>query len=191
MSNVSQSVFPRLSRDEMPEHMQEIWDKSMQRRGEAHFIESSAHTPDIFNWYMQRFYQELFYAGKVDKQFKELGRLRLSLEHGCKTCNQGNRIDALEAGITETQIEQLQTATKEYFSAAELAVIQLAEEIALTNNSGNLSAALYSSLKEHFDDGQIFELGMVFGLLAGMAKFMFVFDIVVKEDYCPFHDNTY
>lgn len=187
MSNVSQSVFPRLSRDEMPEHMQEIWDQSMQRRGEANFIESSAHSPEIFDWYIQRFYKELFYAGKAPAKYKELGRLRLSLEHGCKTCNQGNRIDAMEAGITETQIERLQAATNEHFSDAELAVVNLAEEIALTNVGGNLSEALYSELREHFDEGQIFELGMVFGLLAGMAKFMFVFDIVVKEDYCPFH----
>ncbi len=187
MNNTSQSVFPRLSRAEMPEHMQEIWDRSMLRRGEAHFIESSAHSPEIFNWYMQRFYQELFYAGKVAKQYKELGRLRLSLEHGCKTCNQGNRIDALEAGITEIQIEHLQNATLDHFSASELTVVHLAEEIALTNNKGKLNQALYNELREHFDEGQIFELGMVFGLLAGMAKFMFVFDIVVKEEYCPFH----
>jgi len=189
MSNVSQSVFPRLSRNEMPEHMQEIWDKSMQRRGEAHFIESSAYSPEIFDWYIQRFYNELFYAGKVDKKFKELGRLRLSLEHGCKTCNQGNRLDALDAGISETQIEHLITADSDNFSDQELAVIRLAEQIALTNSTGSLDESLYTDLRQHFNEGQIFELGMVFGLLTGMAKFMFVFDIVVKEDYCPFHTS--
>ena len=41
-------------------------------------------------------------------------------------------------------------------------------------------------LSEHFDDAQIIELGMVGAFLSGMAKFLFVFDLVEKEADCPF-----
>ncbi len=36
------------------------------------------------------------------------------------------------------------------------------------------------------DDAQILELGMLAGLLTGMAKFLFTFDLVEREAGCPF-----
>jgi hypothetical protein len=33
----------------------------------------------------------------------------------------------------------------------------------------------------------MYELGMIMAVLCGMAKFIFAFDLVEKEDYCPFH----
>ena len=45
-------------------------------------------------------------------------------------------------------------------------------------------------LSEHFDDAQIIELGMVGAFLSGMAKFLFVFDLVEKEADCPFQTAT-
>ena len=41
-------------------------------------------------------------------------------------------------------------------------------------------------LKKDFTDGEIYELGMIMAVLVGVAKFTFVFDLVEKEDYCPF-----
>ena len=61
----------------------------------------------------------------------------------------------------------------------------MADQIVLTNMHGELSPALHAELKPHFDDAQIFELGMVAGILAGMAKFIFVYDLVEKEAHCP------
>ena len=33
---------------------------------------------------------------------------------------------------------------------------------------------------------QIVELGMIGGILTGVAKFLFAFDLVEREDRCPF-----
>ena len=50
--------------------------------------------------------------------------------------------------------------------------------------------ALHGQLAAYFDDAQILELGLVGGILAGVAKFMFAYDLVEKEDSCPFHPVT-
>ena len=55
----------------------------------------------------------------------------------------------------------------------------------LTNLHGYLSDALHAELREHFTDGEIFELGMTAGILCGMAKFIFCFDLVQRELTCP------
>ena len=57
----------------------------------------------------------------------------------------------------------------------------------LTNPDGALSRSLYDDLNKHFSDGEILELGMIMAVLAGMAKFLFAFDLVEKEEYCPFN----
>ena len=45
----------------------------------------------------------------------------------------------------------------------------------------------FRELAKHFSDAEILELGLVGGILAGVAKFMFAYDLVEKEDACPFH----
>ena len=50
---------------------------------------------------------------------------------------------------------------------------------------GQLDKALHDELKPHFDDAEIFELGMTAAVLTGMAKFLFVYDLVEKEANCP------
>ena len=57
----------------------------------------------------------------------------------------------------------------------------------LTNPGGELDEALYSELRQHYSDAEILELGVVLGVLSGMAKFLFAFDLVAKETYCPIH----
>ena len=37
----------------------------------------------------------------------------------------------------------------------------------------------------HFTPEEAFELGMTSAVLTGMAKFLFVFDLVTREDSCP------
>ncbi len=64
-------------------------------------------------------------------------------------------------------------------------MLKLADQSVLTNMHGELTPALVAQLRPHFDDAQIFELGMVAGILRGMAKFIFVYDLVETEANCP------
>jgi len=63
-------------------------------------------------------------------------------------------------------------------------VLALASEMAITKPRGYLSDALHVRLSEHFDDAEIFEMGMAMAVLGGMAKFLFCFDLATREDSC-------
>lgn len=159
----------------------------MELRGDATLFEVFGNNPELFRWYVDRFYGELFYSGSVAKYYKELLRLRLSTLHGCRFCNQGNRQDARSAGLSEDQIDAIDNYEDGPFSDAEKSVLRLADQMALTCPGGVLDQDLHRALRQHFDDGQVLELGLVAGMLSGVAKFLFAFDLVEKETSCPFH----
>ena len=192
MTSRPDPFLKRVAPDEMPDNLLAAWRKSMELRGDAAFFEVFGNNPGLYEWYTGSFYREVFHGGAVPRRIKELVRLRLSNIHGCRFCNQGNRVDALGAGLTETEIDALSDYENAPFSAAEKAALRLADQMLLTNPDGALSQSLYDDLKRHFTDGELLELGLIMAVLSGMAKLLFVFDLVEKEDYCVFgvHGNT-
>ena len=180
-----ETLLNRVPPESLPGPMADMWRKSMALRGDATLFEAFGNHPELFAWYIDSFYGSFFRSGRVDRKLKELLRLRLSTLHGCKFCNQGNRLDALDAGITPAQVESIDNPDADVFSALEKATLRLAAEVCLSQPEGVLDKSLYSELRKHLDDAQVMELGMVAGLLTGMAKFMFVFNLVEREPACP------
>ena len=182
-------LLSRVAPEAMDTSVRAAYEKShalqKSKSGDATFFEIGANAPEVLNWYFDSFYGKLFYGGRVDTRTKELLRYRLSMTHGCAFCNKGNIEDAREAGVTEAQLANIMHEAHTAFSDRDRAVIQLASEMALANMNGQLTPALYASLRNHFDDGEIFELGLIAGILTGAAKFLFVFDLVEKEANCP------
>ena len=135
---------------------------------------------------MSQFYGDIFFAGEVDERYKQLARLRLSQIHGCRTCNKQNVPGAKAAGFSEAQIAAMDAPTADLFSDAERAVLEFAEQMALTNHGGKMDQMLYQRLSSHFSDSDICELGTVMAVIGGMAKLAFAMQLVEREDYCPF-----
>ena len=179
-------LLSRVKSENLPEDIRAAWDKSMSLRGDGTFFEVFAKHPELYRWYIEEFYGKVFQLGKVKNRYKQLLRLKLSTLHGCKFCNQGNRNDALESGLSQDQIENFENQNLDVFSKADLAVMDLAERLSMSNPNGTLDPSLYSRLREHFCDAEIIELGFVGSILTGVAKFLFAFDLVEKEEYCPF-----
>ena len=182
-------LLRRVGPDTMDPRLQTAYRESRalqeSKGGDATFFEVGANAPDLLDWYIESFYGTVFRGGRVDVGIKELLRYRLSMTHGCAYCNKGNIEAARRAGIAEAQLDAIMDETSAAFSERERAVLRLAAEMALTNMEGQLTPALYEDLSAHFDDGEIFELGMVAGILTGMAKFLFVYDLVEREAFCP------
>ncbi len=178
-------LLARVPRGAMTPRLQAEHDAACALRDDATLIEVGANAPELLAWYRDEFYAKVFYGGRVDVRTKELLRYRLSMTHGCAYCNRGNSQAARKAGVTEAQLADVMNEASPVFDARERAVLRLADRIAMTNMSGQLDEPLYRALREHFDDAQIFELGMTAGLLTGMAKFIFVYDLVEKEANCP------
>ena len=177
--------LPRVAATELPDDLREAHQRSMELRGDATFFEVFGNHPALYRWYVERFYGEVFYTGRVDRQMKELLRYRLSTTHGCRFCNQGNRADSLAAGLDERMLAAIDKDKLDELDGRARAVIQLADRMALTNPGGELDAETHAALRRYFDDADILELGLVAGVLAGMAKFLFAFDLVEREANCP------
>ncbi len=181
MSDTIQSV----PRDQLSPALQESWDFVQKLTGQAAFIEKGAHAPELLDFTLTDFYGKIFYGGRVPEKLKHLARLRMSLGHGCRSCNLGNTIGAKEVGYSETELNAIE-GDRSIFSETEQAVLALADQFLMTNIHGHLEPDLYARLRAHFDDAQILELGTVMSYLGGLAKMLFVFDMAEKEETCPF-----
>jgi AhpD family alkylhydroperoxidase len=181
-------TMPLVPRSALSDDLKAMFDTGLERSGDATIISVMAHQPGIVRWYFGEFYG-LFYnnnrVARVDVRTKELLRIKLSKQHGCQFCNRSNTVDALAAGISQEQIDAIFEPESAVWSEKDRAVIALAEEMMLQNMSGHLTPELYDRLKLYYDDGEIIEIGFVAAILTGVAKWIFTFDMVNREEICP------
>ena len=183
---MADTLFTRTPRDQLPEQYHLAWDTMNRLTEEPTFVEVFASNPSMLDFVMNDFYSRVFFGGRVDQRYKQLARLKLSLLHGCRTCNRQNVPGALEAGVSQAQIDAMRDYENGPFTAAEKAVIAYADEVALTNMDGRMTPELYARLRGHFSEADILELGVAMAVVSGMAKLSFVLNLVEKEPYCPF-----
>jgi alkylhydroperoxidase family enzyme len=186
LAPMTDTPFTRTPRAELPGQFHLAWDTLNRLTGEPTFVEVFASNPAMLDFVMNRFYAGVFFGGEVEQRYKQLARLKLSLLHGCRTCNRQNVPGALEAGLSAAQVAAMDDFENGPFSEAEKAVIAYAAEVALTNPAGRLGRDLYARLRRHFSEAQLLELGVVMAIISGMAKLSFVLDLVEKEPYCAF-----
>lgn len=186
---MSDPAIPTIARENLPSDLQPLYDVSEERTGDATIVATMAQQPDILRWYFDEFYGGLFYnkheGARVDVRTKELLRLKLSKQHGCQFCNRFNTVEALEAGVTQAQVDAIFDPEADVWDDKDRAVLALAEEMMLQNMQGYLSPALYKALRAHYDDGQIIEIGFIAAVLTGVAKWIFTYDMVNREETCP------
>lgn len=185
---MAETPFTRTARGDLPEEFQPAWDMLDKLTGEPTFIEVFAQAPELLSFVMDAFYSKVFFGGRVDPRYKQLVRLRLSVVHGCRTCNKQNVPGALAAGIRQDQVDAIVAGTHAEgpFSAADRAVLDYADQMVLTNMQGEVPPALYRQLRSYFSEPEILELGVVMAVIGGLAKLSFVLGLVEKESYCPF-----
>ena len=187
---MTDTPLKRVPRAKLPAEFQAAWDGLNGLTGEPTFVEVFAQAPEILRFVMNDFYAKLFFGGNVEQRYKQLVRLKLSLVHGCRTCNKQNVPGALDAGITQEQIDAMDDYDNGPFTDADKAVLRFADQMVLTNMDGDMDKRLYSALSAHFDDAEICELGTVMAIIAGMAKLSFILHLVEREQYCPFAAAT-
>ena len=189
---MTETLFTRTPREALAPNVAPAWDMLNRLTGEPAFIEVFAQAPEVLNLVMNEFYIKIFFGGQVPQRYKQLARLRLSLVHGCLTCNKQNVPGAMEAGFSQAQVDALVANSLEgdLFTEADLAVIDYTDQMVLTNMQGEMSKELFARLRKHFSEPEILELGVVMAIIGGMAKLSFLLDVVEKETYCPFTPTT-
>jgi alkylhydroperoxidase family enzyme len=187
---MSDTPLTRTPRAELDPKFHLAWDTLNRLTGEPAFVEAFAANPAMLEFVMSDFYARVFFGGNVPQRYKQLARLELSLLHGCRTCNKQNVPGALEAGITQAQVDAMLDFESGPFTEAEKAVLAYAREVSLTNADGRMSPDLFQRLRAHFSQADILELGVAMAVISGMAKLSFVLDLVEKESYCPFASSA-
>lgn len=182
------TLFTRTPRDDLPERFRPAWDMLDRLTGEPTFIEVFAAAPELVDLVMNEFYMKVFFGGRVGQRYKQLARLWLSVVHGCRTCNRQNVPGALDSGIRQEQVDAMISGRLDEgrFTDAERAVLAYADQMVLTNMSGDMSPELFARLRRHFSEPEILELGVVMAIISGMAKLSFLLRLVEKEATCPF-----
>ncbi|NIM69902.1 MAG: carboxymuconolactone decarboxylase family protein [Xanthomonadales bacterium] len=183
---MSETLLTRVPPEELSEGARAAWEALNELTNVPTFVEVFAKAPELLDFAMVQFYQNIFFQGRVAERYKQLSRLRLSMNHGCRTCNLQNLVGVADIGYSQDQIDAMWRQDYAGFSEDEQAVMELADEIALNNPHGKLTPELHARLKRHFSDEEILELGLCLAVIVGMVKLSFAFGLVEKEDYCEF-----
>lgn len=187
---MADTILPRVAREDMTEDAAAARDALHELAGDATFVEVFATAPELLNFAMVDFYQKLFFEGRMAEKYKQLARLRLSMSHGCRTCNSQNVPSVAAMGYTDEQIDAMWRQDYSGFPEDEQAVMELADEIALDNRDGHFTPELFAKLKRHFSIEEILELAMCLGVIVGLVKLSFTMGLVDKEAYCEFGVNV-
>ena len=123
---MAETPFSRTPRAELPAEFHLAWDTLNRLTGEPAFVEVFASNPAMLDFVMNRFYMGLFFGGEVEQRYKQLARLKLSLLHGCRTCNKQNVPGALAAGITQAQVDAMDSYESGPFTEAGVAAAEAA-----------------------------------------------------------------
>ena len=183
---MSETLLTRVPREQLSENARIAWDALNELTGTPTFVDVFAQAPELLNFAMVDFYQKIFFEGRVSEKYKQLSRLRLSMNHGCRTCNLQNLIGVANIGFSQEQIDAMWRQDYSSFKEDEQAVMELADVIALNNAHGELTPDLHAKLKRHFSEQDILELGLCLAVIVGLVKLSFAFGLVEKEDYCEF-----
>ncbi len=129
---------------------------------ENRFFRAMANRPEVLKSFVP-LYGAIMGRGSVERRVKELVYLTASYANECAYCTASHLATGRKAGITEEEIQALQTGQDHSFAAAEKAAIAYARELTQQADASETRDALY----EHFSDEQIVELTLV----AAMANF--------------------
>jgi len=150
---------PRLRAALKPEDRTEI------EQGMIRFL---AHCPDQVLGMMQ-FAGALKVHRQLPEKLVELVRLRVAFFNQCRSCMAIRYTDALEDGVTEDLVCSLERPQEaENLTPAEKAAIKFGE--AFATDHLRIDEAMYASLREHFSESEIVELGMTCAFFVGFGR---------------------
>ena len=123
------------------------------------FFRAMANRPDVLKSFVP-LYGAVMGPGSVDRRTKYLIYLVCSYANECAFCIAANTPSGKKSGLTEEEIQAIQTAQDAPFSEPERAVIRYARE--LTQNA--IADEERAELLEHFTSEQVVEMTLVVSL---------------------------
>ena len=135
-----------------------------------------AHRPELAEAYVQ-FTGAIRSRATLPARLIELVRLRVAFHNQCRSCMAIRYSDAVDAGVTEDlvcSLEQPEEAPD--LTDAERAALRFADLLASDHLS--ISDATIATLKAHFSEPEVVELGMHIALYVGYGRLSMAWDMV-------------
>jgi uncharacterized peroxidase-related enzyme len=133
------------------------------KTGPNNFYRAMAHKPDVIATF-PKLYSSIMGRGSLDRRLKEMVYLAVSTVNECKYCTEDHLRGARKAGLSEREIEDIESETNQHFTAAEQTALHYAREMtrACADEFGTRE-----HLHQHFTEEQLVELTLV----VAMANF--------------------
>jgi uncharacterized peroxidase-related enzyme len=133
------------------------------KTGPNNFYRAMAHKPDVLAVF-PKVYGAIMGPGTLDRKLKEMVYLAVCTVNECKYCTAVHLKGALKAGLTERDIQDIESETNQNFTPAEQTALHYAREMtrACADEFGTRE-----HLQEHFSEDQLVELTLV----VAMANF--------------------
>ncbi len=123
------------------------------------FFRAMANRPETLKSFVP-FYVSVVGPGSVERRIKSLIYMACSYANECAFCIAANTAGAKKAGVTDDEMQAIQTEQDQIFSAPERAAIRYARELTQTADAEESRA----ELAEHFTSEQIVEMTLVVGV---------------------------
>jgi uncharacterized peroxidase-related enzyme len=130
------------------------------KTGPSNFYRAMAHKPDVLAAF-PKLYGSIMGRGALDRRLKEMIYLAVATVNECSYCTAAHLAGARKAGLTEREIEDIQSETNQNFSASEQTALHYAREMtrACADEYGTRE-----HLREQFSEEQLVELTLVIAM---------------------------
>jgi AhpD family alkylhydroperoxidase len=116
-------------------------------------------------------------SGTFSPRLAELIRLRIAFHNQCRSCMAIRYSDAVDDGLTEALVCSLEKPQEaQDLTDRERVALRFADLFA-TNHLA-IDEAMYADLREHFDEGEIVELGMWCAMDVGFGRLAATWHVV-------------
>lgn len=127
-------------------------------------------------------WNSVLYEGLLPHKLKEMCRIRISVAHRCGYCSTVRSRVAREQGLDEAAIADL-LGERRSLSPRERAALEYAD-LFKSGDEAIDSDAVYETLRKHFSEEEIVELGMLCAQTVGVGRFVRSLDILSWEQAC-------
>ncbi len=139
-------------------------------------------------WY--RYWLALSNDGILERDLKELCRVKIAFDHTCGYCGTVRSSAARDVGLTEDKIQEVwDFENSSVLSDREKTALRFADHLKHDITKAD-DDAFYNQLREYFSEAEIVELGLWCAENVGAGSFVRTLNIITWEQACELNPQT-
>lgn len=131
------------------------------------------HRPEMYDAYLE-FAESMRRSGTISPRLRELLRLRIAFHNQCRTCMAVRFSPDLVSEDLVCSLERPHEADD--LTPAERSALRFADLLATDHLA--IDNTFYDGMREFFDEGELFELGLICGVYIGIGRMVATWHIV-------------